>query len=54
MGYEVRGVFLDKVFEKVWHEGLIFKLKLNDISGKNAIHFIRLPRKPDEKSSSQW
>ena len=32
---EVRAVFLDisKVFDKVWHDGLIFKLKQNDISG---------------------
>ena len=35
-GYEVRGVFLDisKAFDKVWHEGLIFKLKQSGISGK--------------------
>ena len=34
--YKVRGVFLDisNAFDKVWHEGLIFKSKQNDISGK--------------------
>ena len=34
-GFEVRGVFLgiSKAFDKVWHEGLIFKLKQNVISG---------------------
>ena len=34
--YEVRGVFLDisKAFDKVWYEGLIFKLKQFSISGK--------------------
>ena len=33
--YEVRGVFLDisQAFDKVWHEGLIFKLKQNGVSG---------------------
>ena len=32
---EVRAVFLDisKAFDKVWHDGLIFKLKQNDTSG---------------------
>ena len=35
-GLEVRGVFLDisKAFNKVWHEGLIFRLKQNDIPGE--------------------
>ena len=34
-GFEVRGVFLImwKVIDKVWHEGIIFKLKQNGISG---------------------
>ena len=33
-GWEVRGVYLDisKAFDKVWHEGLLLKLKLNGIS----------------------
>ena len=34
-GHEVQSVFLDmsKAFHKVWHKGLIFKLKQNGISG---------------------
>ena len=34
-GYEVRGVFLDisKAFDKVWHEGLVYKLRQNGIDG---------------------
>ena len=33
-GFEVRSVFLDisKTFDKVWHEGIIFKLKQKGIS----------------------
>ena len=32
---EVRAIFLDisKTFDKVWHEGLVFKLKQNGVSG---------------------
>ena len=35
VGWEVRGVFLDmsKAFDKVWHEGLLLRLRLNGISG---------------------
>ena len=34
-GPQARGVFLDisKAFDKVWHEGLLFKLKQNGKSG---------------------
>ena len=33
--FEVRGVFLDisKAFDKVWHDGLIYKLKQNGVVG---------------------
>ena len=34
-GFEVRAVFLDisKAFDKVWHNGLIYKLKQNGVAG---------------------
>ena len=34
-GFEVRGVFLhiSKAFNKVWHNGLIYKLKQNGVAG---------------------
>ena len=36
INHEVRSDYLDmsKAFDKVWHEGLIFKLKQNGIKGK--------------------
>ena len=39
---ETRAVFLDisKAFDKVWHDGIIFKLKCNGISG-NLLNFFR-------------
>ena len=35
-GFNARSVFLDisKTFNKVWHEGIIFKLRQNDISNE--------------------
>ena len=40
-GYEVRGVFRDisKAFDKVWHNGIIYKLKQNGVSG-NLLNLI--------------
>ena len=41
-GLETRAVFLDtsKAFDKVWHEGLLYKLKQNGISG-NLLNIIK-------------
>ena len=49
-GYEVIGVFLDisKAFDKVWHNGFIFKLQENGISGnllKVLKHFWQIENK---------
>ena len=60
-GYEVRGVFLDfsKAFDKVWHDGLVFKLQENGISGnllKDLKHFLtnRKQRVVLNGQSSSW
>ena len=57
----VRSVFLDmsKAFDKVWHEGLLFKLKQNGISGKlltllKNYFSNRRQRVLINGSSSQW
>ena len=41
-GLEVHGIFFDisKAFDNVWHDGLIFKLRQNGISG-NIINILR-------------
>ena len=41
---EVRAVFLDisKAFDKVWHDGLIFKLKQNGVCGRLLMFFSQL------------
>ena len=41
-GLEVRSIFLDiaKAFDKVWHDGIIFKLNQNGISG-NLLNLLR-------------
>ena len=41
-GLDVRSVFLDfsKAFDKVWHDGIIFKLTQNGIVG-NLLNFLR-------------
>ena len=48
-GYEVRGIFRDisKAFDKVWHDGIIFKFEQNGISGKlhNLLHDLLVNRK---------
>ena len=57
----VRGVFLDisKAFDKVWHNGVIFKLQENGISGnllKVLKHFLtnRKQRVVLDGQSSSW
>ena len=43
-GFEVRDIFLDiaEAFDKVWHKGLIFKLKHNGVTG-DLLNILKLP-----------
>ena len=52
---EVRGVFLDisKAFDKVWHKGLIYKLKRNGING-DLIRLIKLFVRQIPESCIKW
>ena len=45
---EVRAIFFDisKAFDKVWHEGLVYKLEQNGITGKCLPFFKNQPYKP--------
>ena len=38
--FEVRRVFISKAFDKVWHQGIIFKLRINSISGDLLKHIV--------------
>ena len=58
---ETRAVFLDisKAFDKVWHEGLIFKLKSNGISGPLLVLIVSYLSKCKQRvvlngKSSNW
>ena len=59
--FEVRGIFLDmsKAFERIWHEGLLFKLKRLGLSGKyygliNSFHRNRHQKVVLNGQSSKW
>ena len=52
---EVRGVFLDifKAFDRVWHNGLLYKLKLSGICGR-YYNLIVIFRQQTSEGRSQW
>ena len=53
---EVRAIFLDisKAFDKVWHDGLIFKLKQNGVSGSLLMFFQNYLNNRTKKCGSKW
>ena len=55
-GLEARGVFLDisKAFDKVWHDGLIYKLKQNGIKDKLLCLLIGFLKNRQQKSTFKW
>ena len=55
LAQDVRGIVLDipKAFNKVWHEGLLFKLKAFGVKGELLIFFVFSSR-AQPKSPFQW
>ena len=53
---DVRGVFLDisKAFDKVWHDGPIFKLKAYDIEGKLPSLLENYLQNREQNSCFKW
>ena len=53
LSLEVRSVFLDisKVFDKVWHKGLLSKLKNLWVSQANFMNLLKTTCKEDSKES---
>ena len=55
-GLEVREAFLDisKAFDKVWHDGLIYKLKQNGVKDKLLCILIDFLKNRQKKSKQFW
>ena len=56
MRLEVCGIFLDisKAFGKVWHDGLIFKLRQSSICGEMINILENLYKRPKAKCRFKW